>query len=127
MIFYWASLILCLGGYCYTIWSLSKKYGGPTFQEQRVWMKKKTILIYIGGILVICLTLLIFKNQLSKTIWCAYKGHEHSVSTRYNWISGVCSYEGPNNTWIPITRLIGFPEGEKEKEVNNVQSDTNTH
>lgn len=115
MIIYWISLLGAVGGYLYFVWSLAKRKVGPLFSFRKEWIKEKKIPVSIGLVFTMVLVTVIFYKPLGKTIWCAYKGYEHSVQTRRDWISGVCSYKGPNGAWIPINRLLGFPEGDSEK------------
>lgn len=122
MIFYWLLLLAVLGGYGYFIWKLSLKKVGPLFTYRKAWVLSQIQRIGIGAFLLFVLVTTILVKPIGKTIWCSYKGYEHSVETRRDWISGVCSYKGPNGAWIPIERLLGFPEGDKDQKENNHSS-----
>lgn len=119
MNYYYLLLTASYAGYTYLIWNLSGKKGGPDLSDKYKWVKENKKLIGAGAIGICVVISGVLYKPLVKTIACQYKGYEHSVETRRDWISGVCSYKNKDGAWIPINRLLGSPEGTDNVNDNN--------
>lgn len=111
MNYYYLLLTASYASYGYLIWKLADKKGGPNLSDKYEWVKENKKIIGTGAVSIVVVVSACLYKPIIKTIACQYKGHEHSLETKRDWISGVCSYKNKDGAWIPIDRLIGTPEG----------------